>query len=106
MEDPPLRAGPLESNPASGEPFEDASGPVRGEGATVLVLESLEAAAARGARALGEIRGAAWRSGARAAAIPPALEAAGLAPGDIGWIYGSAAGDPAQDAAALRSKKR
>jgi len=30
MEDPPLRAGPLESNPASGEPFEDASGPVSG----------------------------------------------------------------------------
>jgi len=88
-------------------PFDrDASGPVRGEGATFLVLESLEAAAARGARALGEIRGAAWRSGARAAAIPPALEAAGLAPGDIGWIYGSAAGDPAQDAAALRSIRR
>src|SRR5437667_464600 len=30
MEDPPLRAGPLESNPASGEPFEDAIGPVSG----------------------------------------------------------------------------
>ena len=84
----------------------DANGPVRGEGATFLVLESLDAATARGARVLGEIRAVAWRSGSRAAAIPPALRSAGLGPGDIGWIYGGAAGDPAQDAVELASIRR
>jgi len=88
-------------------PFDRAaSGPVRGEGATFLVLESLEAALGRGARPLGEIRAAAWRNGVRATAIAPALEAAGLGPRDIGWIYGGASGDPAQDAAELASIRR
>jgi 3-oxoacyl-[acyl-carrier-protein] synthase II len=80
-----------------------ASGPVRGEGATFLVLEPLDGAAARGARLLGEIRAAAWRSGHRAGAIRPALEAAGLEADGLGWVYGSAAGDPAEDAAELES---
>lgn len=88
-------------------PFDrDANGPIRGEGATFLVLESLESARARGARVLGEIRAASWRSGPRAAAIPAALGAAGLKPGDIGWIYGGAPGAPAQDGAELAAIRR
>lgn len=82
-----------------------ASGAVRGEGAAFLVLEPLATAASRGARVLGEIRAAAWRSG-RATAIGPALEAAGAAPGEIGWIYGGASGDPRQDLAELAVIRR
>ncbi len=80
----------------------------RGEGATVLVLESYRAALGRGATILGEIRAAAWRAlptrphgvGRRTSsrAIAAALEQAELAPADVGWVYASANGDAARDA--------
>jgi 3-oxoacyl-[acyl-carrier-protein] synthase II len=98
-------------SPRGGEeacrPFDrDANGTIRGEGATFLALESLESAMARGARILGEIRAASWRSGSRAAPIPVALASAQLKPGDIGWIYGGAPGAPAQDAAEVVAIRR
>ncbi len=98
---------PLAGGDEGSRPFDrHANGSVRGEGATFLVLESRPAAVARGARILGEIRSAAWRSGPRAAAVDAALEAAGLAPGEIGWIYGGASGDPREDGAELRALRR
>jgi 3-oxoacyl-[acyl-carrier-protein] synthase II len=74
----------------------------RGEGATVLVLESLDHARARGASPAGEILGAAWRGlparpngvGRRveSRAIGEALAEAGLAPRDVHWVYSSSSG--------------
>ena len=85
-----------------------AGSDVRGEGATVLVLEALEHAVARGAEPWGEILGVGWRGlvarpngvGRRSEsrAIEEALEDAGLAARDIRWVYGSASGDPPRDA--------
>jgi 3-oxoacyl-[acyl-carrier-protein] synthase II len=79
-----------------------------GEGAAFLVLEPLAAARARGARVLGEILSADWRSlpvrphgvGRTAAsrAVAESLARAGLAPSDIGWLYDSANGDALRDA--------
>lgn len=81
---------------------------LRGEGATLLVLEALEAAHARGARVLGEVRAAAWRTlrarphgvgpGADARAVAVALERAGLEGGHVPWVYASASGDAERDA--------
>jgi 3-oxoacyl-[acyl-carrier-protein] synthase II len=98
-----------------GDPFVEevlsalaATGEARSEGAAAVLVESLAAATARGARVLGEIRGVAWGTlpaprygiGRRAAsrAIVEAAGAAGLALEDLGWIYTSASGDRARDA--------
>jgi 3-oxoacyl-(acyl-carrier-protein) synthase len=80
----------------------------RGEGATVLVLEALDHAAARGVALLGEILGAAWRGVAarpngvgrrsESRAIAAALEDARVDAGAITWVYGSASGDRLRDA--------
>jgi 3-oxoacyl-[acyl-carrier-protein] synthase II len=76
-------------------PFDErANGAVYGEGATFLVLESAAAAAARGVRVHGEIRGAAWRFGTRANAIGRALAAAATEASEIGWVYATGSGHP------------
>jgi 3-oxoacyl-[acyl-carrier-protein] synthase II len=77
------------------------------DGATFLVLEALESAAARGARILGEIRGVAWRTlpakphgvgrSTASRAIAAALAAAGSRAASLGWTYTSASGDSARD---------
>ena len=73
-----------------------------------VLLEALDAARARGARVLGEVAGAAWRAlparpygvGRRPAAsgaIAAALADARVAPGEVGSVQLSAAGDVLRD---------
>lgn len=91
-------------------------GELEGEGAVMLVLESAEAAATRGARVLGEVAAVGFGSLAARAhgvgrpgpspALTGALARAGLGRDEIGWAYASASGDPARDrweAAVLRA---
>ena len=87
----------------------DHNGPVLGEGATFVVLESLEHARERGAAIVAEVRGSAWaslpvaphaapvrrRDGSRT--VRRALEQAGLAPSALARCYGSGNGDPSLD---------
>lgn len=83
------------------------NGMVQGEGAGVFVLETLEAAQARGAPILAEIRGFAMSSDAgdivmpsvdgAARAIRGALDDAGLAPDQIGYINAHGTGTAAND---------
>jgi 3-oxoacyl-[acyl-carrier-protein] synthase II len=105
-----LAGGVDERDPLVEEVLDDLGGGAerRGEGATLLVLEALDHARARGAAPLGEIRGAAWRGLAarpngvghvvESRAIAAALREAGLDASGIGWVYGSASGDGPRDA--------
>jgi 3-oxoacyl-[acyl-carrier-protein] synthase II len=80
---------------------------VRGEGATLLLLEPRASAEARGAAILGEITGSAWSAlparaygvgrAVESRAVAAALAAAGRTPADIGWVYRSGSGDLARD---------
>jgi 3-oxoacyl-(acyl-carrier-protein) synthase len=78
-------------------PFDrDRQGLVMGEGGAAFVLETLEGAKARGARILAEVAAYGCTSDAKhlvhpevpqqARAVRKALEAAGLAPADIGYV--------------------
>jgi 3-oxoacyl-[acyl-carrier-protein] synthase II len=81
---------------------------LRGEGATIVVLEALEHALARRASPLGEILGIAWRGlaapphgvgrGAESRAIGEALAEAEVDADAIGWVYASTSGDGPRDA--------
>jgi 3-oxoacyl-[acyl-carrier-protein] synthase II len=82
-------------------------GALEGEGAVWLVLESAEAARARGGRVLGEIAGVGAGSllarphgvgrPGPSPALTAALECAGLDRDEIGWAYLSASGDTLRD---------
>lgn len=83
------------------------TGMVQGEGAAVFVLEEYEAARARGAEILAEIRGFAMTSDAgdivmpsvdgAARAMRGALADAGIAPGEVGYINAHGTGTAAND---------
>lgn len=89
-------------------PFsKDRNGMVQGEGAAIFVFEALEQAQARGAEILAEVAGFAMSSDASdivmpnregaVRAIKGALEDAGLAPEDIGYINAHGTGTTAND---------
>jgi 3-oxoacyl-[acyl-carrier-protein] synthase-1 len=97
-------------------PFDVAhNGSAMGEGAAALVLETEAAAAARGARALGEVLGSGHGSDALgllpiredgaslARAIRDALADAGLRPADVGMIVAHGNGTPNSDASEARA---
>ena len=89
------------------------NGPILGEGATAVILETPEHARARGASILAVVRSALWGGQeARPYRYPEpsqlhhrllhrALSAAGAAPEDIDAAYLSGSGDPEHDAAEL-----
>src|SRR5438876_4079217 len=94
--------------PDTGRPFsQDRKGMVLGEGAGVVVLETLDRAQARGAQILGEIVGFGMSSDAgdivlpaaegAAAAMRACLADAKLAPEDIGYINAHGTGTAAND---------
>jgi len=106
-----LRLGRLSANP---RPFSaDRSGAALGEGAALLVLETTERAAARGARVYAEVLGHAVAcgagggeaalAGALANALRVALEQAGTEPGQIDAVSVGAAGDTLLDVAEARA---
>ncbi|MGJ5814670.1 beta-ketoacyl-[acyl-carrier-protein] synthase family protein [Paludibaculum fermentans] len=91
----------------------DRKGLILGEGAAILVMETLEAATARGAHILGEICGFGMTSDAShitmpsaegaAAAMRAALADGGLAPEQIGYINAHGTGTPANDVTETRA---
>lgn len=103
--------GVMSSNPEPARacrPFDSArDGCILGEGASVLVLESLDSARTRGARIRGEICGFGESSDAehitrpspegQARAIRAALASAGMAPADIGFINAHGTATKAND---------
>jgi 3-oxoacyl-[acyl-carrier-protein] synthase II len=100
---------PMAGGPEGCWPFDRRhNGPVRGEGATFVLLETLEGALRRGATIRAELRGVAWgnspvgrdrvpRSDGDGSVIARALTRAGLAPDSVGWAYLSGTGDPPLD---------
>ncbi|MBS1884325.1 MAG: beta-ketoacyl-ACP synthase II [Actinobacteria bacterium] len=112
--------GPLSERnddpPGASRPFDsDRDGFVFGEGAVVMVVESAAHAAARGATPYGAIAGGALTSDAfhmsapepsgdyAAAAIKLALERAGIAPEELGYICAHGTATRANDASESRA---
>ena len=100
--------------PDTCRPFShDRRGMIIGEGAAVLVLESMERARARGAVIHGEIAGFGMSSDAgdlvqpsadgAARAMAAALADAGLAPTDIAYVNAHGTGTPANDPTETRA---
>ncbi|MBN9656659.1 MAG: beta-ketoacyl-[acyl-carrier-protein] synthase family protein [Acidobacteria bacterium] len=91
----------------------DRKGLILGEGAAILVMETLESATARGAHILGEICGFGMTSDAShitmpsaegaAAAMRTALAEGGLAPEQIGYINAHGTGTQANDVTETRA---
>ncbi|MFD8687469.1 beta-ketoacyl-[acyl-carrier-protein] synthase family protein [Streptomyces sp. NPDC059651] len=113
-----LNAGAMSPTGESVPFAKDRDGFLMGEGAGILVLESAEGAAARGARPLGKVIGygatcdahhltaPAQDGQAAVGAIRVALEDAGLEPGDIDYVNAHGTGTPMNDRleiAALRT---
>lgn len=101
------------------KPFDQArDGFVMGEGAGLLVIETLEHAMARGAKPLAQLSGygtssdafhitAGREDGAGAAnAIKSALKMSGLQPGDIDYVNAHATSTPVGDLAEIASLRR
>ncbi|MEV6771791.1 ketosynthase chain-length factor [Nocardia sp. NPDC051030] len=88
-------------------PFDDrAAGLVPGEGGAILIMESADAARARGARSYGEIAGYAatfdprpgsGREPGLRRAIESALADAGIGPAEVDVVFADAAADPELD---------
>jgi 3-oxoacyl-[acyl-carrier-protein] synthase II len=114
------RMGPLSTRNdephAASRPFDaDRDGFVFGEGAVVLVVESAEHAAGRGARVYGEVAGGALTSDAfhqsapdpegryAGRAIVQALERTGLAPEDVDYVCAHGTGTKANDASETKA---
>ncbi len=112
--------GPLSENnedpTGASRPFDsDRDGFVFGEGAVVLVVESAEHAAARGATSYGRVAGGALTSDAfhmsapepsgeyASAAIRQAIERAGIAPEELGYICAHGTATRANDASESRA---
>lgn len=105
---------PGQSGSEGCRPFDyRANGTVRGEGATMVVLEAADHAETRQARVYGELAGVAWGNlPAPAHGVPVprrrdpavirrALQHAGVRPADVDAVYLSGAGDRQQDACEL-----
>ncbi len=101
------------------QPFDkNRDGLVMGEGAAILILESLEHARARGAEILAELAGYAATAdafhitapaedgGGGALAMQKALEVAGLNPDDVGYINAHGTATPLNDASETAALKR
>ncbi|EPH99542.1 MULTISPECIES: beta-ketoacyl-ACP synthase II [unclassified Enterococcus] len=114
-----LTALSTESDPSKGSrPFdENRNGFVMGEGAGVLVLESLEHAQARGAKIYGEVVGygsncdayhmtAPTPDGSGASkAMQLAMQEAGIQPEQVGYVNAHGTSTPANDVAEARAIK-
>jgi 3-oxoacyl-[acyl-carrier-protein] synthase II len=111
--------GALTRDPEPGRaprPFDkDRNGMVSGEGAGMLILETLEHARARGAKILCELAGAGWSYDARndtapdpegqAIAIKAALDDAGMRPEEIDYVNAHGTGTKLNDASETKALK-